>query len=127
MEATVTHIPSSRVVPVKPYKPTLTGSKLKHIDRPITMFAEELGGNANKRRQEEARARRRKIKEEQEQKKKSLERTTPTVQAQAATPATVPVVSSLPDQVAALETAAAGTKNAAVAVAMQQRQQRQQQ
>lgn len=107
------------------------------------MFAEELGGNANRRKQEEARARRRKLKQEEDQKKKADERARQQKEAAAAaaqgngstgnsTPLVTVGSSSVPSPALSpaaptLEipaTAEAG-KNAAVANALQQRQQRQ--
>jgi len=100
------------------------------------MFAEELGGNANKRRQEEARTRRRKLKQEQDQKKKAEERA---AQQKAAALASASNESNYPAVIVAevspspvvdatnleVPVASEGAKNAAVANALQQRQQRQ--
>lgn len=101
------------------------------------MFAEELGGNATKRRQEEAKARRRKLKQQEEQKKQAQERAQQQKAAAnaAATNGSASATSTAPETSSAAVTAAPtlleipassdGTKNAAVANALQQRQQRQ--
>lgn len=107
------------------------------------MFAEELEGNSSRKKQEDARARRRKLKLQQEQKKKAAERAKQQKEAAIATAinadgngsafstplATVP--KSLPSTTAVsadveFPTANTGGKSAAVANALQQRQERQQ-
>jgi hypothetical protein len=94
------------------------------------MFAEELGGNTNRRRQEEARARRRKLKQQQDQQKKAQEQKASTSATTTANDPTTETKASVPTTTTTstaieIPLAAEASKPAAVANALQQRQQRQ--
>jgi hypothetical protein len=90
------------------------------------MFAEELKGNASRKRQEEARARRRQLKQKQEKTQQSARAVTATSTSVSplSTPAPIPSFQPEPAISVATETT---TKPSAVAAALEQRQLRQEQ